>query len=158
MPDPESMPQADPTTTEGERTGAGNGPAGESPPAAALVLRLADQLAAAGVRYCHWKNTAEIMRSLSGENDLDLLVARRDATRFESVLHELGFRLARPAADRQVPGILDFYGLDEESARSHPCPCSLPNRGGRPSYYKRATSTRGGVSGFGTCRRCSPSA
>lgn len=29
----------------------------------------------------------------------------------------MGFRLARPTPDRQVPGVLDYYGLDEGSDR-----------------------------------------
>lgn len=82
-----------------------------------LVIRLADGLRDAGVDYCHWKSNESIARSLTGENDLDLLIARRDASRFVSVLSGLGFKLAHPPLERQLPGILDYYGLDETSAR-----------------------------------------
>ena len=82
-----------------------------------LVISLADELAASGVTYCHWKSNEAISRSISGENDLDLLVSRTHADRFLSVLHGLGFRPARPTSDRQVPGILDYYAMDDESGR-----------------------------------------
>jgi len=82
-----------------------------------LIVELVDVLDRSGVVYCHWKSNEAIARSASGENDLDLLVARDDAVRFETILHEMGFRLARPTPDRQVPGVLDYYGLDEGSDR-----------------------------------------
>ena len=82
-----------------------------------LVVRLTGMLREAGIDYCHWKSNAAIERSLTGDNDLDLLVARRDAGRFLSILSELFFKLAQPPAEKQLPGILDYYGLDEPSAR-----------------------------------------
>ncbi len=85
--------------------------------ALALIVEFVDALDRSGIAYCHWKSNEAIDRSASGENDLDLLVAREDAVRFETILHELGFRLARPTPDRQVPGVLDYYGLDEGSDR-----------------------------------------
>jgi thymidylate kinase len=81
------------------------------------IVELVDTLDRSDVAYCHWKSNEAIDRSASGENDLDLLVAREDAVRFETILHELGFRLARPTPDRQVPGVLDYYGLDAGSDR-----------------------------------------
>lgn len=82
-----------------------------------LVSQLTDALRDAGVRYCHWKSNEALDSSLSGDNDLDLLVARRDANTFTALLHELGFRSARPPTARQLPGVIDYYGLDEQSAR-----------------------------------------
>jgi thymidylate kinase len=81
-----------------------------------LVAELGRELADAGVHYCHWKSNEAIARSLSGENDLDLLVAPEDAGRFLEVLHRLDFRLVRTRADRDVPGIVDLFGLDDASA------------------------------------------
>jgi thymidylate kinase len=84
----------------------------------ALVKRLVAALDAAGISYCHWKSNEAIDRSASGDNDLDLLVARSDAGRFADVLAQLGFRVARPSADRQLPGIIDYYGFDAPSGRA----------------------------------------
>lgn len=82
-----------------------------------LIVSLLGALDDADIRYCHWKSNEAIDRSLSGENDLDLLIARCDGLRFNAVLYALGFRLARPSSDRQVPGMIDFFGLDEISGR-----------------------------------------
>ena len=89
----------------------------QPPFALVLVRRLVAALDAAGVTYCHWKSNESIARSASGENDLDLLVARAHAGPFTEVLTDLGFRVARPGADRQLPGIIDYYGFDDDAGR-----------------------------------------
>ena len=91
-------------------------PAVEAPPGAAealeLVRRLADALEDEEIRYCHWKSTAALDRALRGASDLDLLVAREDADRFERVLRDLGFKEARTPARPEPPGTFHAYGLD----------------------------------------------
>ena len=82
-----------------------------------LVAALLEALDAADVVYCHWKSNEAIDRTLTAENDLDLLVARRDGTRFNAAVHALGFRIARPSPDRQVPGLVDYFGRDEGTGR-----------------------------------------
>jgi len=67
------------------------------------------------VVYCHWKSTAAIDRSATGENDLDLLVSRTDAQRIIEILSRLGFKEARAPQDKQLPGVLDFFGYDQEA-------------------------------------------
>lgn len=80
-----------------------------------LIQELADRLHQAGVVYCHWKSNESLSGAVAGENDLDLLIARSDMPVFSAILHDLGFRVARPDHERQLPGILDFYGLDKGS-------------------------------------------
>jgi thymidylate kinase len=80
-----------------------------------LVIELTDRLRDGGVTYCHWKSNAAIDRSMSGVNDLDLLVARADSLRFERILLDCGFRQAR--SPREVLGLEDFYGIDPTSGR-----------------------------------------
>lgn len=80
------------------------------------MRELGDALRAEGVGYCHFKSNAFLDRSLNGTNDLDLLVARADAARFAAVLYRLSFKLALRATNA-LPGVLDYYGLDEASAR-----------------------------------------
>ena len=82
-----------------------------------LVVALCRALEDEGIRYCHWKSNEAIERSASGENDLDLLIDRSDADQFGAVLHGLGFKQARPAPSREVPGLIDHYGLDAGSGR-----------------------------------------
>ncbi len=81
-----------------------------------LIGSLAQLLEESGVRYCHWKSNAAIDRSASGENDLDLLVARGDLGPFIEVLSRLGFKRAyKPGPS--IPGIESFYGYDADADR-----------------------------------------
>jgi thymidylate kinase len=82
-----------------------------------LVARLCEGLRAEGVAYCQFKSNWRLSRWLQGEGDLDLLVERADAGRFARVLQELGFKQARPTRDRQLPGVSDYYGFDEEARK-----------------------------------------
>jgi len=98
-------------------TTANAGPHGEDGAPLRLVLQLRDELRAKAVRFCHWKSNDMQVRSLSGENDLDLLVHRNDARRFLSVLARLGFNRALAPRGREHPGVAHFYGLDRASGR-----------------------------------------
>jgi thymidylate kinase len=91
-------------------------PPGEAGPLD-LVVELCDRLRAAGVEYCHWKSNNAIELSASGDNDLDLLIARRDMAAFLATLAACGFKQGRPPRRRQVPGVLHYYGLDEATGR-----------------------------------------
>jgi hypothetical protein len=90
-------------------------PGGTAP--APLVARLCQKLAERRVSYCHWKSNWKLDEWLTGEGDLDLLVDRKDAASFTSVVTGLGFKQAEPTRDRDVPGILNFYGYDAEAGR-----------------------------------------
>lgn len=80
-----------------------------------LVSSLCGALHDAGIRYCHWKSNESLDRSASGENDLDLLVLRSDARRFEGVLRDLGFRDAQLPRWKELPGVYHSYGVDRSS-------------------------------------------
>ena len=82
-----------------------------------LIRNLCDELNTHQVSYCHWKSNAALDRSACGDNDLDLLVSRKDVGHFNEILYRLGFKLAHDAAERQMPGVLDYYGYDCESDR-----------------------------------------
>jgi thymidylate kinase len=84
---------------------------------APLVRKLCRELRAQGIAYCHWKSNAALDRSAAALNDLDLLVSRTHAQPFTSVLYRLGFKQFQPPFDRKIPGILDYYGYDEEADR-----------------------------------------
>ena len=83
----------------------------------ALVTRLCEALAVERIEYCHWKSNDALDSAVRGESDLDLLVSRRDAQRFISVIRGLGFKDARPPFIKQVPGVFHSYGLDEPSGK-----------------------------------------
>ncbi len=82
-----------------------------------LVVRLCRGLDDARVPYCHFKSNEAIDRSLSGENDLDLLIGAAGADRFLRILSELGFKEGVPNRVRRMPGVAQYYGHDERSGR-----------------------------------------
>jgi thymidylate kinase len=89
----------------------------EECPALNLIRELCKALDLEGVVYCHWKSTAALDRSARGDNDLDLLVSRRDIRRFTEILHRLGFKEARAPSEREVTGIVNYYGYDRAADR-----------------------------------------
>jgi len=86
-------------------------------PVLPLVRRLCDALAIGEFAYCHWKSNDQLERSASGENDLDLLISRADGPRFSELLSRLGFKLAVAPAEKQMPGVLDYFGYDRQADR-----------------------------------------
>lgn len=82
-----------------------------------LIHLLCKAFEAEHIVYCHWKSNAALDRSACGDNDLDLLVERACAARFAEVLSRLGFKEAIMPPGQQLPGVLNYYGLDEESGK-----------------------------------------
>jgi len=80
-----------------------------------LVSTLCRRLAYDGISYCHWKSTEAIERSATGENDLDLLLSREQATMFAQTMASLGFKAAMDPPERRLAGVLNFYGHDRET-------------------------------------------
>jgi thymidylate kinase len=102
-----------PTTTVRDRPG--------SPELAGSAIELTRALCSAlareGVDYCHWKSNDALDKSASGDNDLDLLIRREHLALFGEILHRLGFKQALAPALQAMPGVLDYYGPDEESGK-----------------------------------------
>jgi thymidylate kinase len=90
---------------------------GSEDAALSLVRTLCAALSSDGIAYCHWKSNEALDRSASGDNDLDLLVSRTDARGFEAILGRLGFKNARPPANKEMPGVFHAYGLDAPSGK-----------------------------------------
>lgn len=83
-----------------------------------LIHRLCQALEAEGITYCHWKSNNALDRSASGHNDLDLLVSWADMPRFTEILCRLGFKQAKAPPEKLIPGVLDYFGYDEEADKS----------------------------------------
>ena len=69
------------------------------------------------ISYCYWKSSRRVCRGLTGEGDLDLLVATEDQHRAQTILRERGLKLFPCVAYRDHPSILSFLGYDEASGR-----------------------------------------
>lgn len=82
-----------------------------------LVQQLIATLRGAGIRYCHWKSNWRLAADLAHGDELDLLVDRRDAQRFEAVLAELGFKQAAEQLQTPMPGVLHYYGMDHATTQ-----------------------------------------
>jgi thymidylate kinase len=100
-----SPPEVRGTTADGRRGDSG------------LVSALCRALEEEHVSYCHWKSNEALDLSVTGDNDLDLLVSRSDTRRFEEVLKRLGFKDAQPPPWKQLPGIWHSYALDRKSGK-----------------------------------------
>jgi len=82
-----------------------------------LIYKLCKTLETEAITYCHWKSNAALDRSASGDNDLDLLISRADGQRFTEILYRLGFKKAQSLPEKQLPGVLNFYGYDEKAEK-----------------------------------------
>lgn len=71
----------------------------------------------ASISYCFWKSSRSIYSVLTGEGDLDLLVARKDQHRCEAILLECGLKLFPSVLGRDDPAILSFLGHDNAIGR-----------------------------------------
>ncbi len=88
---------------------------GPEQPALSPIFNICQALAKENITYCHWKSNNALDRSASGDNDLDLLVSRADEPRFTEVLSRLGFKHVTAPAEKDMPGVLNYYGYDEEA-------------------------------------------
>ena len=67
------------------------------------------------ISYCHWKSNAALAQSLAGKTDVDLLIHRKDANRFRTIMSQLCFRPALTTAVEAFPSVEHYFALDEES-------------------------------------------
>ncbi|MEK6282933.1 MAG: hypothetical protein AABN95_21455 [Acidobacteriota bacterium] len=82
-----------------------------------LIKRLCEVLNTRAISYCHWKSNWRLSRWLTGEGDLDLLVANADIERFARAASRLGFVQAGQTHREEMPGILHLYGWDSEAEK-----------------------------------------
>jgi hypothetical protein len=70
-----------------------------------------------GIDYCYWKSSKRIRLALSGESDVDLMVARHDRHEVYKLLHQSGFKQFPTIFGRFEPSIVSFLGHDDASGR-----------------------------------------
>src|SRR5579872_2969044 len=86
-------------------------------PHLSLSLTVLDDFHRAAISYCYWKSSRRIEAALTGEGDLDLLIARHDQHSAQAILLGRGFKLFPSVAMRHHPAILSYLGYDEPSGR-----------------------------------------
>jgi hypothetical protein len=100
--------QDDIGTIAGSRTGE---------PVLPLLLVVLNDFHRRNISYCYWKSTRRVHLALSGETDLDLLIARQDQHRVAAILLRRNFKLFPCVNGRDHPSISSFVGYDEPSGR-----------------------------------------
>jgi thymidylate kinase len=90
--------------------------AGEPAPLAAL-LALLDALERAAVPHCHFKSNQHLAAALSGDTDLDLLVARSAGRAAQAVLAAEGFKRFDAGLATGYPAVEDWLGFDGDTGR-----------------------------------------
>ena len=73
-----------------------------------FLERIADELGAAGVRYCQWKGHFKQARWMLGDGDIDLLVAPEWLTQMLDVLQAAGFRQTTAPEDYRLLGTAHY--------------------------------------------------
>jgi hypothetical protein len=79
------------------------------------VRKLIEELNASSLRYCHWKSNLSLAESLAGQTDIDLLIHRKDAGLFRTILSQLCFRPTVTTDGEAFPSVEHYFALDEES-------------------------------------------
>lgn len=79
------------------------------------IQTLFDELNSNNLRYCHWKSNIALGKSVSGQTDIDLLIHRKDADFFRTILNRLSFSPARGKNVANFPSVEHYYALDDES-------------------------------------------
>lgn len=80
-----------------------------------IVGKLFESLHAQSVSYCHWKSNESLGSALAGVGDLDILVSPNSADAMQSILHSLGFKLAKQKPRDSQYSVHHYFGVDEDS-------------------------------------------
>src|SRR5215472_16160429 len=86
------------------------GRSGEQNAILPLLLMLLNDFHRQNISYCYWKSSRRVYRGLTGDGDLDLLIAREDQHRAQAILLERGLKLFPCVACRDHPALLSFLG------------------------------------------------
>jgi thymidylate kinase len=77
-----------------------------------LLKSLFSVLQQSGLAYCLWKGRVDLDNVLSGKDDVDMLVARKDSLCVQRHLLDLGFKLSQSGREKTFPGLIDYFGFD----------------------------------------------
>lgn len=83
----------------------------------AVAVMLFAALEKEGIRYCHWKSNIRLDETLSGLQDIDMLVHPTDAHAFQRIINECGFKLTVSRMGVGHPGVFHAIAWDPDSGR-----------------------------------------
>jgi hypothetical protein len=63
------------------------------------------------VQWCHWKSNAEILDSISGKNDLDLLFHKKDVMYVEEIMEKIRALKCSAVKQKRYTDIDDYLVL-----------------------------------------------
>jgi thymidylate kinase len=78
-----------------------------------VLLLILDDFHRRKISYCYWKSSRRVYGALTGEHDLDLLIAREDQNRCAMILLECGLKPFPSVFHRDHPAIQSFLGYDD---------------------------------------------
>ncbi|MFH1357420.1 MAG: hypothetical protein ABII18_09855 [bacterium] len=81
------------------------------------IEQLITTLNSKDIAYCHWKSNYVLEQALDGYDDLDLLVRKKHALKFETTIFDLGFKRVLPMGSSAHPAVEHFFGYDEASGK-----------------------------------------
>lgn len=81
----------------------------------AFILNLFDTFSKRKVEYCHFKSNNNLVPALNGVDDLDVLVAWKDADKFMQIISEKGFRIATDRNSVPTPFVYHYFGVDPDT-------------------------------------------
>ncbi len=80
-----------------------------------VLQRIIGRLEQDAISYCHWKSNYHLEYALTGVEDVDVLFAPADFSRFVQILLEYDFKQADSVTNRMQPGVFHFLGNDSET-------------------------------------------
>tara|TARA_B100000287_G_scaffold273522_1_gene257623 strand:+ start:1214 stop:2734 length:1521 start_codon:yes stop_codon:yes gene_type:complete len=84
---------------------------------AEMYKLIINELAIRKIKYCHWKSNFHLDNALSGDEDLDLLIAKNDFSEFSNLITNYGFKEATSINDSKQSGVHHFYANDTSTGK-----------------------------------------
>lgn len=83
------------------------------------IFQFFEQLNETGIAYCQFKSTEHLNASFDGKTDFDLLVSPQDASRFNQLLFQWGFKQRYAHKDSLYPGTENYLWYDVVNQQMH---------------------------------------